>query len=128
MLAYVFANQVCVYRHCFCCCHLCRVFCFRHPCLNFSPSLRTLYGSCRPPTIRLLLTRLPPKHDAYLSICQGWGSFVGSIATMVVLAAYKHSMDDEGKVSRADGGQCPYFHRCLVLRARARIALIALPP
>ncbi|KAF8574012.1 MFS general substrate transporter [Ramaria rubella] len=40
---------------------------------------------------------------AYVFANQGWGSFVGSLATMIVLAAYKHVMNEEGKVSRADG-------------------------
>ncbi|KAF8518837.1 MFS inorganic phosphate transporter [Hysterangium stoloniferum] len=40
---------------------------------------------------------------AYVFANQGWGSFVGSLATMVVLAAYKHVMNDEGKISRTDG-------------------------
>ncbi|KDQ56968.1 hypothetical protein JAAARDRAFT_131420 [Jaapia argillacea MUCL 33604] len=40
---------------------------------------------------------------AYVFANQGWGSLVGSIATMVVLACYKHAMDDEGKTSKVDG-------------------------
>jgi len=40
---------------------------------------------------------------AYIFANQGWGSFVGSIVTMVVLAAYKHVMNDEGKTSKVDG-------------------------
>lgn len=39
---------------------------------------------------------------AYIFANQGWGSFVGSIATMVVLACYKSVMQ-EGKTSRVDG-------------------------
>jgi len=40
---------------------------------------------------------------AYVFANQGWGSFVGSLATMITLAAYKHSMDTEGHVSKVDG-------------------------
>lgn len=40
---------------------------------------------------------------AYIFANQGWGSFGGSIAFMVVLAAYKHSMDTNGHTSRVDG-------------------------
>ncbi|KAJ6537237.1 major facilitator superfamily domain-containing protein [Mycena vulgaris] len=40
---------------------------------------------------------------AYIFSNQGWGSFVGSLATIVVLAAYKHVMNDEGKTSKVDG-------------------------
>ncbi|KAH8101357.1 phosphate transporter [Phellopilus nigrolimitatus] len=39
---------------------------------------------------------------SYIFANQGWGSFVGSIVTMVVLACYKHVMQ-EGKTSRVDG-------------------------
>jgi PHS family inorganic phosphate transporter-like MFS transporter len=45
---------------------------------------------------------------AYIFANQGWGSFAGSIATIVVLACYKHVMDGEGKTSKADGGG--FFH------------------
>ena len=41
---------------------------------------------------------------AYIFSNQGWGSFVGGLATMVVLACYKHVMNDEGKTSKVDGG------------------------
>ncbi|KDQ49506.1 hypothetical protein JAAARDRAFT_42823 [Jaapia argillacea MUCL 33604] len=40
---------------------------------------------------------------AYIFANQGWGSFVGSVATLVVLAAYKHVMNDEGHTSKVDG-------------------------
>ncbi|GJJ15999.1 hypothetical protein Clacol_010278 [Clathrus columnatus] len=33
----------------------------------------------------------------------GWGSLIGSLVTMITIAAYKHVINDEGKVSRADG-------------------------
>ena len=45
---------------------------------------------------------------AYIFSAQGWGSFAGSIATIVVLACYKHVMDDEGETSKVDGGKA--FH------------------
>ena len=40
---------------------------------------------------------------AYIFANQGWGSFVGSLVTLVVLSIYKHVMNDEGKVSKVDG-------------------------
>jgi MFS transporter, PHS family, inorganic phosphate transporter len=42
---------------------------------------------------------------AYIFSNQGWGSLVGSLATIVVLACYKHVMKDEGKTSKVDGGK-----------------------
>lgn len=41
---------------------------------------------------------------AYIFSNQGWGSLVGSIVTIVVLACYKHVMDTEGETSKVDGG------------------------
>ncbi|KAF8922141.1 MFS general substrate transporter [Mucidula mucida] len=40
---------------------------------------------------------------AYIFSNQGWGSLVGSLATMIVLAAYKHSMDTNGDTNKVDG-------------------------
>ncbi|KAF8837549.1 MFS general substrate transporter [Paxillus ammoniavirescens] len=40
---------------------------------------------------------------AYIFANQGWGSLVGSLATIIVLACYKHVMNDEGKTSKVDG-------------------------
>ncbi|KAF7357126.1 MFS inorganic phosphate transporter [Mycena sanguinolenta] len=40
---------------------------------------------------------------AYIFSNQRWGSLVGSLVTIVVLAAYKHVMNDEGKTSKVDG-------------------------
>jgi len=40
---------------------------------------------------------------SYIFANQGWGSFIGSIVTIVVLAAYKHVMNDEGETSKVDG-------------------------
>lgn len=42
---------------------------------------------------------------AYIFANQGWGSFVGALATIIVLAIYKHEMDVEGKTSKVDGGR-----------------------
>ncbi|KAF5361060.1 hypothetical protein D9756_004461 [Leucocoprinus leucothites] len=39
---------------------------------------------------------------AYIFSNQGWGSFFGSLATLIVLACYKHVMD-AGKTSKVDG-------------------------
>lgn len=41
---------------------------------------------------------------AYIFANQGWGSLVGSLATIIVLAIYKHTMDVEGHTSKVDGG------------------------
>ncbi|KAK7451004.1 hypothetical protein VKT23_012681 [Stygiomarasmius scandens] len=40
---------------------------------------------------------------AYIFSNQGWGSLVGSLATIIVLLCYRHVMLDEGKISRVDG-------------------------
>ncbi|KAJ7894035.1 inorganic phosphate transporter [Mycena leptocephala] len=40
---------------------------------------------------------------AYIFSNQGWGSFVGSLVTIVVLAAYKTDMDGKGETSKVDG-------------------------
>ncbi|KAJ3868007.1 MFS inorganic phosphate transporter [Lentinula novae-zelandiae] len=40
---------------------------------------------------------------AYIFANQGWGSFIGSLNTVIVLACYKHVMNDEGETSKADG-------------------------
>lgn len=37
---------------------------------------------------------------AYIFANQGWGSLVGALMTMIVLAAYKHVMDAEGETSK----------------------------
>ncbi|KAJ7164333.1 major facilitator superfamily domain-containing protein [Mycena filopes] len=40
---------------------------------------------------------------AYIFSNQGWGSLVGSLVTIIVLAAYKRVMNDEGRTSKVDG-------------------------
>ncbi|KAL1941997.1 hypothetical protein VTO73DRAFT_6527 [Trametes versicolor] len=40
---------------------------------------------------------------AYIFANQGWGSFVGSLATIIVLLCYKHTMEVDGKTSKVDG-------------------------
>ncbi|KAG6906723.1 hypothetical protein DXG01_012413 [Tephrocybe rancida] len=40
---------------------------------------------------------------AYIFSNQGWGSFMGSLMTIIVLACYRHVMDVEGKTSKVDG-------------------------
>ncbi|KAG6807989.1 hypothetical protein H0H92_005797 [Tricholoma furcatifolium] len=40
---------------------------------------------------------------AYIFSNQGWGSLVGSLVTIIVLACYRHVMDVEGKTSKVDG-------------------------
>ena len=43
---------------------------------------------------------------AYIFANQGWGSFVGALVFIITLAAYKHTMDVDGKTSKVDGGKC----------------------
>ncbi|KAJ7154322.1 inorganic phosphate transporter [Mycena crocata] len=40
---------------------------------------------------------------AYIFSNQGWGSFFGSLITIIVLAAYKGVMDGKGETSKVDG-------------------------
>ncbi|KAG5638996.1 hypothetical protein H0H81_007904 [Sphagnurus paluster] len=40
---------------------------------------------------------------AYIFSNQGWGSFMGSLMTIIVLAVYKHVMEDKGQTSKVDG-------------------------
>ncbi|KAK7033653.1 hypothetical protein VNI00_012653 [Paramarasmius palmivorus] len=40
---------------------------------------------------------------AYIFSNQGWGSFLGSLITIIVLECYRHTMDVEGKTSKVDG-------------------------
>ncbi|KDQ27276.1 hypothetical protein PLEOSDRAFT_51304 [Pleurotus ostreatus PC15] len=39
---------------------------------------------------------------AYIVSMQGWGSLVGSLVTIVVLAAYKHAIHDNGEINKLD--------------------------
>jgi len=39
----------------------------------------------------------------YIFANQGWGSLVGSLVVIIVLACYKHAMNDLGEVSKVDG-------------------------
>ena len=41
---------------------------------------------------------------AYIFANQGWGSFVGALAFIIILLCYKHTMDVDGKTSKVDGG------------------------
>ncbi|OSC97424.1 MFS general substrate transporter [Trametes coccinea BRFM310] len=40
---------------------------------------------------------------SYIFANQGWGSFVGSLATIIILLCYKHVMEVDGKTSKVDG-------------------------
>ncbi|KAF9256591.1 phosphate transporter [Marasmius fiardii PR-910] len=40
---------------------------------------------------------------SYIFSNQGWGSFLGSLITIIVLEAYRHVMHVEGKTSKVDG-------------------------
>lgn len=46
---------------------------------------------------------------AYIFSNQGWGSLIGALMTIIVLAIYKHSMNDEGHTSKVDGGSSYQF-------------------
>lgn len=48
---------------------------------------------------------------SYIFANQGWGSLVGSLATMIVLLCYRNAMDVHGETSKVDGGN-------LLLRSR----------
>ena len=41
---------------------------------------------------------------SYIFSNQGWGSFVGSLATIIVLLCYKNAMEGRGETSKVDGG------------------------
>ncbi|EJF65579.1 MFS general substrate transporter [Dichomitus squalens] len=40
---------------------------------------------------------------AYIFANQGWGSFVGALAFIIILLCYKHVMDVDGQTSKVDG-------------------------
>ncbi|KAG6847803.1 hypothetical protein H0H93_005897 [Arthromyces matolae] len=40
---------------------------------------------------------------AYIFSNQGWGSLLGSLITIIVLAIYRHVIEEEGKISKVDG-------------------------
>ncbi|KAI0783511.1 major facilitator superfamily domain-containing protein [Abortiporus biennis] len=40
---------------------------------------------------------------AYIFANQGWGSLVGSLATVIVLSCYKTAIEDKGEISKLDG-------------------------
>lgn len=42
---------------------------------------------------------------AYIFSNQGWGSFVGSLATIIVLAIYKGAIEGRHEISKVDGGK-----------------------
>lgn len=46
---------------------------------------------------------------AYIFSNQGWGSFVGSLVVLIVLACYKSTMEHEGDTSKLDGGMNSVF-------------------
>jgi len=41
---------------------------------------------------------------SYIFSNQGWGSFVGSLVTIIVLLCYKKAMETRGETSKVDGG------------------------
>jgi len=49
---------------------------------------------------------------AYIFANQGWGSFVGSLVTIIVLACYKNVME-AGKTSKVDGGKYDFLKTAL---------------
>lgn len=46
----------------------------------------------------------------YIFSMQGWGSFAGSLATIIVLAIYKKTIEGDGKISKVDGGMALTSH------------------
>lgn len=44
---------------------------------------------------------------AYIFANQGWGSFAGSLVTIIVLLCYKSAMEVHGETSKVDGGASP---------------------
>lgn len=50
---------------------------------------------------------------AYIFSNQGWGSLVGGLVTVIVLAAYKGVIEGKGEVSKVDGGKQVDFRVCL---------------
>lgn len=46
---------------------------------------------------------------SYIFANQGWGSLVGSLATMIVLLCYKNVMEVHGKTSKVDGGKSSFI-------------------
>jgi len=49
---------------------------------------------------------------SYIFSNQGWGSLAGSVATIIVLLCYKHTMNDNGNTSRVDGGMLSFVTFC----------------
>jgi MFS transporter, PHS family, inorganic phosphate transporter len=52
---------------------------------------------------------------AYVFANQGWGSLVGSLVTITVLACYKNVMDVHGETSKVDGGKFNIIHLILTI-------------
>ncbi|KAJ7218853.1 major facilitator superfamily domain-containing protein [Mycena rebaudengoi] len=68
--------------------------------------LTTPTGSLSPDNSLIYLTIWAS--SSVSALAEGWGSFVGSLATIVVLAAYKGVMDGKGETSKTDGGPLAY--------------------
>jgi PHS family inorganic phosphate transporter-like MFS transporter len=52
---------------------------------------------------------------AYIFANQGWGSLVGALMTIIVLACYKHVMK-EGEISKVDGGKRSCHKLCFLVQ------------
>lgn len=52
----------------------------------------------------------------YIFSMQGWGSFFGSLATIIVLAIYRNTIEVEGKLSKVDGGE--FLNRYTIILGR----------
>ncbi|CDO72508.1 hypothetical protein BN946_scf184980.g49 [Trametes cinnabarina] len=48
---------------------------------------------------------------SYIFANQGWGSFVGSLATIIILLCYKHVMEVDGQTSKVDGAFGTLYQR-----------------
>ena len=57
----------------------------------------------------------------YIFANQGWGSLIGSLVVIVVLACYKHVMNDLHETSKVDGGES-----CLLPFISLRVELMAI--
>jgi MFS transporter, PHS family, inorganic phosphate transporter len=55
---------------------------------------------------------------AYIFSNQGWGSFVGGIVFIVVLAAYRGVIEGKGEISKVDGGKLLLLFHFILFRRK----------
>lgn len=46
----------------------------------------------------------------YIFANQGWGNLVGGLVVIIILACYKHVINDLGEISKVDGGGWCLLH------------------